>query len=44
MKEKEIKGVDFNRVEVLSSREFYLEGEVSKASTKLLSITVKAYK
>jgi hypothetical protein len=44
MKEKEIREADFSRVEVVSSKEFYLEGEASKASTKLLRITVKAYK
>jgi hypothetical protein len=29
---------------VLSSKEFHIEGEGSQALTKLLSITVKAYK
>jgi hypothetical protein len=42
MKEKELKGADLNRVDVLSSKEFYLEGQGSTAPTKLLSITVKA--
>lgn len=39
-----IKEAGFNRVQVLSSKEFYLEGQGGKASTKLLSITVKAFK
>jgi arsenite methyltransferase len=34
----------FQSVQVLSSKEFYLEGEGSHTPTKLLSITVKAYK
>jgi ubiquinone/menaquinone biosynthesis C-methylase UbiE len=37
-----IKGAGFNKVETMSSKKFYLEGEAGKASTKLLSITVKA--
>jgi SAM-dependent methyltransferase len=41
---RKIKGAGFDKVEVMSSKEFYLEGEAGKASTKLLSITVKAYK
>jgi ubiquinone/menaquinone biosynthesis C-methylase UbiE len=39
-----IREAGFGKVQVLSSKEFYLEGEESRASTKLLSITVKAYK
>jgi hypothetical protein len=38
------KEAGFRDVQVLSSREFYLKGEGSQALTKLLSITVKAYK
>jgi SAM-dependent methyltransferase len=41
---KEIKESGFEDVRVLSSQEFYIEGEGSQALTKLLSITVKAYK
>ncbi|MCJ7576118.1 MAG: arsenite methyltransferase [Dehalococcoidia bacterium] len=41
---QKIKGAGFKDVQVLSSKEFYLEGEGSQALTKLLSITVKAYK
>jgi len=41
---KEIKEAGFDDVQVLSSKEFYIEGEGSQALTKLLSITVKAYK
>jgi SAM-dependent methyltransferase len=41
---EKIKKAGFKDVQVLSSREFYLEGEGSQALTKLLSITVKAYK
>jgi len=40
----EIRKAGFGEVQVLSSKEFYLEREGSKASTKLLSITVKAFK
>lgn len=40
----EIGKAGFGKVQVLSSKEFCLEGERSKASTKLLSITVKAFK
>jgi len=39
-----IKKAGFENVQVLSSKEFYIEGEGSQAPTKLLSITVKAYK
>jgi hypothetical protein len=41
---QKIKGAGFKDVQVLSSREFYLEGEGSQALTKLLSISVKAFK
>jgi SAM-dependent methyltransferase len=41
---REIKEAGFEDVQVLSSREFYIEGEGSQTLTKLLSITVKAYK
>jgi SAM-dependent methyltransferase len=41
---REIKEAGFEDVQVLSSKEFYIEGEGSQALTKLLSITVKAYK
>jgi arsenite methyltransferase len=41
---KKIKKAGLKDVQVLSSREFYLEGEGSQAPTKLLSITVRAYK
>jgi SAM-dependent methyltransferase len=41
---KEIKEAGFENVQVLSSKEFYIEGEGSQTLTKLLSITVKAYK
>jgi SAM-dependent methyltransferase len=40
----EIKKAGFGDVQVISSKEFYIEGEESQAVTKLLSITVKAYK
>ena len=40
----EIRKAGFGEVQVLYSKEFYLEGKGTKASTKLLSITVKAYK
>ena len=39
-----MKKAGFENVQVLSSREFYIEGEGSQARTKFLSITVKAYK
>jgi SAM-dependent methyltransferase len=41
---KEIKKAGFEDVQVVSSKEFYIEGEGSQALTKLLSITVKAHK
>jgi arsenite methyltransferase len=41
---REIKEAGFENVQVLSSKEFYIEGEGNQALTKLLSITVKAYK
>jgi SAM-dependent methyltransferase len=41
---EKIKKAGFKDVQVLSSREFYLEGEGKQAPTKLLSISVKAYK
>ncbi|MGQ9545571.1 MAG: arsenite methyltransferase [Dehalococcoidia bacterium] len=39
-----IRKVGFRGLHVLSSKEFYIEGEGNGALTKLLSITVKAYK
>jgi SAM-dependent methyltransferase len=39
-----IRKAGFEKVQVLSSRQFYIEGEDSQALTKLLSITVKALK
>jgi len=41
---REIKESGFENVQVLSSKEFYIEGEGSQVLTKLLSITVRAYK
>jgi len=41
---REIKESGFEDVQVLSSKEFYIESEGSQALTKFLSITVKAYK
>ena len=41
---EKIRKAGFKSVKVLSSKEFYLEGEGSQAPTKLLSISVKAYK
>lgn len=41
---QKIKKAGFKSVQVLSSKEFYIEGEGSQALTKLLSITVKAIK
>ena len=41
---EKMKKAGFKDVQVLSSREFYLEGEGKQAPTKLLSISVKAYK
>jgi len=39
-----IKEAGFRDVQVLSAKEFPIEGEGGRASTKLLSITVKAYR
>jgi arsenite methyltransferase len=39
-----IKKAGFEDVRVMSSKEFYIEGEGSQTLAKLLSITVKAYK
>ena len=39
-----IKKAGFENVQVLSSKEFYIEGEGKQAPVKFLSITVKAYK
>lgn len=39
-----IKKAGFENVQVVSRREFYVEGAESQAPTKFLSITVKAYK
>jgi ubiquinone/menaquinone biosynthesis C-methylase UbiE len=41
---REIKEACFENVRVVSSKEFYIEGEGNQALAKLLSITVKAYK
>jgi len=41
---REIKETGFEDVQVLSSKEFYIEGEGSQTLATLLSITVKAYK
>jgi arsenite methyltransferase len=41
---RKIKKAGFEDAQVLSSKEFYLEGEGSQAPTKLVSITVKAFK
>jgi ubiquinone/menaquinone biosynthesis C-methylase UbiE len=41
---KTIRKAGFEDIQVLSSREFYIEGGDSQASTKLLSITVRALK
>jgi arsenite methyltransferase len=41
---KKIKKAGFGDVQVVSSKEFYVEGEGGKVIKKLLSITVKAYK
>jgi SAM-dependent methyltransferase len=41
---EKVKKAGFEDVQVLSSKEFYIEGEENQAPTKLLSITVKAYK
>ena len=39
-----IRGVGFEDVKVVSSREFYIENEANQTKEKLMSITVKAYK
>jgi SAM-dependent methyltransferase len=41
---EEMRKAGFEDVQVLSSKEFYIEGEGSQALTRLLSITVKACK
>jgi SAM-dependent methyltransferase len=41
---EKIKEAGFEDVHIVSSKEFYVEGEGSQAPTKLLSITVRAYK
>jgi arsenite methyltransferase len=41
---RKIKKAGFDNVQVLSSKEFYIEGEGKQAPVKFLSITVKAYK
>ena len=41
---REIKEAGFENVQVVSSKEFYIEGEGSQTLAKLLSIAVKAYK
>jgi SAM-dependent methyltransferase len=41
---EKIKKTGFKDVQVLSSKEFYIEGEGSQALTKFMSIMVKAYK
>jgi arsenite methyltransferase len=41
---EKIKKAGFEDVQVVSSKEFYIEGEGSQALGKLLSVTVKAYK
>jgi SAM-dependent methyltransferase len=41
---RKIREAGFEDAQVLSSKEFYLEGEDSQSPTKLLSITVKALK
>jgi arsenite methyltransferase len=41
---KQIKDAGFEHVQVLSSKEFYFGSEGSQAPTKLLSVTVRAYK
>ncbi len=41
---KKIKEAGFEDVQVLSSKEFYIEGEGGQTLAKLLSITLKAYK
>jgi arsenite methyltransferase len=41
---REIKEAGFKDIEVVSSREFYIENKATQTKEKLLSITVKAYK
>jgi SAM-dependent methyltransferase len=41
---REIKEAGFTDVEIVSSREFYIENKANQTKAKLLSITVKAYK
>jgi arsenite methyltransferase len=41
---EKVKKAGFENVQVLSSKEFHIEDEGSQAVTKLLSITVRAYK
>jgi len=41
---EKIEKAGFEDVQVISSREFHIEGRESKATEKLLSITLKAYK
>ena len=41
---EKIRDAGFENMQVLSSKEFHLEDEESQAPTKLMSITVKAYK
>jgi len=39
-----IRGVGFEDVKIVSSREFYIENKANQTKEKLMSITVKAYK
>ena len=41
---RKVKRAGFNRVEMMSTKEFHLDGEGRKPPTKLLSITVRACK
>jgi len=41
---KKIRKAGFGDMQVVSSKEFYIEGEGGKVIKQLLSITVKAYK
>jgi sugar phosphate isomerase/epimerase len=41
---REIKEAGFKDIEILSSREFFIESKADQTKEKLLSITVKAYK
>jgi len=41
---REIKEAGFKDIEILSSREFFIESKANQTKEKLLSITVKAYK